>query len=455
MKTISNTARRAAQAAFALFLAAGAGQAGAMDLVEAYSQALHNDPAALAADEALTAGREKAVQGNALLRPRINLQAGASRINNRSSADLPAPLSGLAPSNTNGTVRQASVQLVQPLYDKAAGATRRQLREQSELARTQFDHSRESLALRVADAYFGVLVAEETLRVVQAEKRALGQQRDRAKARFDVGQGKITDLQEAQARLDGVEAREVSATSTLELRRASYRETIGVAPDRLSALAPTFAAQPPLPDDLTAWQMRGEDRNTVVKTRQSELEIAGAEIDKFRLASRPTLNLVAGYGTEDQNGNLSPLVAREGNRTALIGLQLNIPIYAGGGIDSREREAAAKRRQAEQELAAARRDVRLQVQDGFLAVKTGVSRIAALEQALVSARSALESTTLGRDVGTRTQPDVLDAQQRMYTAELNLIQARVDYLMGRLRLEAAAGELNEDSLRALSAWLAS
>ncbi|MGN5479219.1 TolC family protein [Cupriavidus basilensis] len=329
------------------------------------------------------------------------------------------------------------------------------MREQSELAQTQFDHSRENLALRVADAYFGVLVAEETLRVVQAEKRALGQQRDRSKARFDVGQGKITDLQEAQARLDGVEAREVSAKSALELRRTSYRETIGVAPERLSALAPSFAAQPPLPDDLSAWQMKGEDRNTVVETRQSELEIAGAEIDKFRLASRPTLNLVAGYGTEDQNGNLSPLVAREGNRTALIGLQLNIPIYAGGGIDSREREAAARRRQAEQELSAARRDVRLQVQDGFLAVKTGVSRIAALR---AGARVCAQRPGVDHTRARRWNAYAAGRSRRAAAHEylgLDLIQARVDYLMGRLRLEAAAGELNEDSLRALSAWLAS
>ena len=455
MMTISKATRQVAGAAFALMLAAGAGRAEAIGLVEAYTQALHSDPTSLAADEALDAGREKAVQGDALLRPRIDLQAGVSRIINHSTGDLPSTFSGLGPRNTSGTARQAAVQLVQPLYDKSASATRRQWREESELAKTQFDQSRQDLALRVADAYFGVLVAEETLRVVQAEKRALTQQRNRAKARFDVGQGKITDLHEAQARLDGVEAREVSATSLLSQRRARFRETVGVAPEGLSALSPNFVAQPPQPDNLSDWQTRGEDRNSVVLIRQSELEIAGAETEKFRLASRPTLNLVAGYGTQDQNGNLSPLVAQTGNRTALVGLQLNIPIYAGGGINSREREADARRRQAEQELAAARRDVRLQVQEGFLAVETGVSRIAALEQALVSARSALEATTLGRDVGTRTEPDVLDAQQRTFAAELDLIQARVDYLMGRLRLEAAAGELNEDSLRVLSAWLAS
>ena len=142
-------------------------------------------------------------------------------------------------------------------------------------------------------------------------------------------------------------------------------------------------------------------------------------------------------------------------RSATVGLQVNIPLYAGGGLDSRERESVAKKSQAEQELAAARRDVRLNVQDGFLSVKTGVSRISALEQSLTSARSALAATILGRDVGARTEPDVLDAQQRVFAAELDVVQARLDYLLGRLRLAAAAGELSEDTLRSLNDWLAS
>jgi outer membrane protein len=191
-----------------------------------------------------------------------------------------------------------------------------------------------------------------------------------------------------------------------------------------------------------------------VHTRQSELDIARAELGKHRLTSRPTLDLVASYGARNQSGNLSPLVAPDGDRAGSVGLVLNVPLYAGGGLDSRQREAVARLGQAEQELAAARRDVRLKVQEGFLAVTTGVSRIASQEQALVSAKSALEATTQGRDVGTRTELDVLDAQQRLYAAELDLVQGRADYLLGRLRLAAAAGELGEGDLRALGAWLA-
>jgi outer membrane protein len=455
MNKISRMPLRAVPAMLALLLALNCAPAGAIDLVGAYRQALASDPTSLAADDALAAGREKAVQGDALLRPRVSLVANVNRIHDHSTGEVPAGAGEFLRNDSTGTSREAALQLVQPLYDKTASATRQQLRELSTLATTQFGESRQALALRVAEAYFGVVVAQETLRVVQAEKAAVLNQRDRAKARFEVGQGRITDLQEAQARLDGVDSREVAARSALELRRAQFLETIGSAPEQLSELAPGFMPRPPEPADLGTWQARGEDQNNLVKGKLSELGIAGSEIDKYRLKSRPTLDFVAGYGAKGQSGNLSPLIAPSGDRSGSVGLRLTVPLYAGGGLDSREREAIARRSQAEQELMSARRDVRLKVQEGYLAVTTGVSRIASLEQALVSARSALEATTLGRDVGTRTGLDVLDAQQRVYAAELDLVQARVDYLLGRLRLAAAAGELGEDTLRSLNAWLVS
>jgi outer membrane protein len=430
------------------------GDARAMDVAAAYRQAIANDPTALAADEALLAGRELAVQGDALLRPRVNLQASVNRIHDRMTGDLAPPVSQLLSSSGTGTAAQASLQLVQPLYDRAARANRDQLHEQTVLAQTRFDASRQDLALRVAQVYFGVLVAEETVRVVEAEMAAVRKQRDRAQARFEVGQGNITDVREAQARLDAVTTKQVSAQSMLALRREEFRETTGVAPAGLDPLANAFVPRLPEPAQLAAWQARGEAANPLVHTRRSELDIARAELGKHRLTSRPRLDLVASYGAKNQSGSLSPLVAPDGDRSGSIGVVLNVPLYAGGALDSRQREAAAHLGQAEQELAAARRDVRLKVQEGFLAVTTGVSRIASQEQALVSAKSALEATTQGRDVGTRTELDVLDAQQRLNAAELDLVQGRADYLLGRLRLAAAAGELGEGDLRALGAWLA-
>lgn len=449
MKPMYKTARWAALTALALHICA----AQALDLVGAYEQALRHDPAKLAADEALAAGREKAVQGDSLLKPRVALQASLGRLDNHMSGNVPQAFAAMLPEHGTGTVRQATIQLTQPLYDATARAEKQQLHQQTRLAETQFNQVQQTLAQRVAEAYFGVLQAQEGLRVTLAEKTAIAMQRERAQARFDVGRGKATDLQEARARYDQIVSKEITARSLLELRRAQFEETTGASADDVAALAAGQAVTPPEPDSLQVWQLKGEDQSTAVRVRRSQLEIAIAEMAKHRLSGRPSLNLVASYAAKGQSGGLSPLVAASNDRTGYVGLQFNMPLYTGGGLDSRERESLARRRGAEQELAAAKRDVRLQVQDAYLTVRTGVPRVAAAEQSLVSARTALEATTLGRDVGTRTELDVLDAQQRAFAAEFDLVQARLDYLLGRVRLAAAAGELGEQDLRALNNWL--
>jgi outer membrane protein len=431
-----------------------AGNAFAIDLVGSYEKALVADPAKLAADQAVVAGREKAVQGRALLRPQVSLSAGLMRVHDSSSSSLPPQIATILPPESSGTVHQAAIQLVQPLYNQGKVADKAQLGQQTVLAEIRWRDATQDLMQRVAETYFGVLLAQENLRVALAEKTAVGMQRDRAQARFDVGRGRITDLQEAQARYDSVLTKEVSARSTLALRQAQYQALTGVPAEGLAELQPGFAPVAPQPDSFQAWQQKAEQDNTRVLVKRSELAIATAEAAKQRLAARPTLDLVASYTAKGQNGSLSPVVAPQSDRNAAIGVQLNVPLFAGGALDSREREAAAKRREAEQSLAAAQRDARLSAQDAFLAVKTGVSRVGSLVQSVASAQTALDATVLGRDVGTRTELDVLDAQQRLYSTQLELAQARNDYLLGRIRLASAAGELQEGDLRALNAWLA-
>lgn len=426
----------------------------ALDLMGSYLKALGHDPTIRAAHEAAAAGREQAVQGDALLKPRISLSAGVTRVEDRSSQpELPPALAGVVRSDSGNNVAQAGLTLVQPLYDAQRSANREQLHQQSELSEISHRHAQQELMQRVSEAYFGVLLAQETLRSVQGELAAVTMQRDRAQARFDVGRGRITDLQEAQARLDSVLTREVSAQSTLATRQAQYEELTGAPATGLAALREDFRPAPPQPDSLAAWQRRGEENNARVLAKERELAIASAEIGKHKLSGRPTLDLVAGYSARHQSGTSSSLTP-DSNRQATVGVQLNIPIYAGGAIQSRERESMSKQRQAEQELGAARRDARLAANDAYLAVKTGVARIASLEQSLRSARTALEATALGRDVGSRTELDVLDAQQRVFAAERDLAQARNDHLLGRVRLALAAGDLQEGDLHALNAYLA-
>jgi outer membrane protein len=433
-------------------LIAFSGASAALDLVGANERALKFDPAMLAAGEAVIAGREKAVQGDALLLPQINLSAGYSHVDDKSKTDLPPGLTDVIKSESSGNVRQAELQLKQPIYDAKAAADKKQLHSRTGLAEVSYRGARHDLMQRVSETYLNVLLAQENVRVVQAEKAAVGMQRERAQARFDVGRGKITEVQETQARYDSVLAKEISATSTLALRQAQFQELTGAPATGLAELRAGFRPVPPA-DDLQAWQQKSRELNTRVQTKQGELAIASAEIDKHRMSSRPTLDLVASYKHKGQDGGLSPVISPDSSRQAIVGFQLTIPLFAGGALDSRERESIAKRREAEHDLAAARRDARLQVQDAYLAVNTGVARIGALEQSLVSAQTALEATTLGRDVGSRTDLDVLDAQQRMYAAQLDLAQARNEYLLGRVRLASAAGELNEVELQALNAYL--
>ena len=447
-----NPARGAVKAAACLLLVLGAGASHAIDLLGAYEKALSVDPARLAADEAVAAGREKARQGDAMLRPRLVLQASSTRLNNRASSDVSVPAAAIAPSESSGTASQAALQWSQPLYDQGAVADKRQLHQQTALAEIEYEHARQDLMQRVAEAYFGVLLAQESLRVTRAEQAAVALQRDRAQARFDVGRGRITDLQEAQARLDAVQAKEVSAQSTLASAQAQYAELTGLPAQDLVGLG-RFAPTPPMPDDLPSWQAKSAAANAGVRVKQTELVIASAEVGRYRLGSRPTLDLVASYTAKQQSSGLSSAISPDGSRSAAIGLQFKLPLYTGGALDSKERESLARQRLAEQELSAARRDARLRVQDSYLSVKNGVARIAALEQSLKSNQTALDATTLGRDLGTRTELDVLDAQQRVYTSQLELAQARHDYLLGRVRLARSAGELNESDLRALNAYL--
>lgn len=432
--------------AAAVACVAASSHALAIDLIGSYERALSVDPSQRAADAAALAGREKAVQGDALLRPQVWLSGNVVRLNNRSASTL-------GDSNGTGTMHEVAVQLSQPLYDTKAVADKKQLHQQTALSEIQYRDAQQDLLKRVGEAYFELLLAQESLRVAQAEKTAVGQQRERAQARFDVGRGKVTEVQEAQARYDSVVTREVSAQGTLALRQAQYQELTGVPGAGLAELAPGFMPIPPQPDSLQAWQAKGLEGNTRVLVKHSELVIANAEIDKHKLASRPTLDLVVSYTDKGQNGGLSQQISPDSNRSAVIGVQFNMPLYRGGSLDSKLRESLAKKTQSEEELVAAQRDARLQVQDQFLAVKTGVSRIGSLEQSVRSARTALEATTLGRDVGTRTELDVLDAQQRVFSTQLELAQARNDYLLGRIRLAAAAGELQPGDLRSLNAYL--
>jgi outer membrane protein len=425
----------------------------AVDLVGAYASATGADPTIQAAGEALVAGREKAVQGRAAYLPRVTLSSYATRVRDDSETALPPQLGDLAQEKTSGTLHGTTIQASQPLYRPQSWAEGRQLKAQAGLAEVEYTQARFDLIERVTQAYFGVLLAEEGVRVAEAQKAAFREQLDRAQARFEVGKARATEVEDSRARHDNAQASVISAHSRLDLARAQFQEVTGRTAQGLADFGARFVPAPPQPDSLPPWLDKAVADNSLVRSRRVQVAIAQAEVDKYKLSGRPTVDLVASYGDKGQSGGLSPLVAADRQRTGTLSVQFSVPLFAGGALDSKERESRARQRQAELDLAAAERDVRLQARDAFNAVKSGAARVVALDQSVASARTAVEATIAGRDVGTRTTSDVLDAQERLYAAQRDLAQARYDYLTGRVRLASAAGDLGEEDLRALNTYL--
>ncbi|WP_395401919.1 TolC family outer membrane protein [Pseudoduganella sp. UC29_106] len=425
----------------------------AMDLMGAWQHALDMDPSLMAAGAAREAGAEKKVQGDALFKPRVNLTAAVTHLDTNSGAFGPPQLSNLLPTESKGTRREASLTLVQPIYRADYRAARKQMHSQSAIAELSYDSARQDQIQRVAQAYFNVLLAEERVRLLDAQLAATGEQAADAKARFDAGRARIIDLRDAEARRESVQSLRIAAGSELELRRVQFFEQTGMEAGGLAVMREGFAPQASS-TPLAAWEQKAQDNNPQLQTRLRQLESARAETERHKRISRPTLDLVASHGEVRTTGDVSPLVSPERTRSNTIGLQLNIPLYQGGALDSQQREAAARLREAQFNVDAARRDVRLQVRDAWLAVSDGAAQVLALEQSVKAARTAQEAAELGREVGMRTTLDVLNAQQSVYSAMYDLSKARVSWLMGSLRLSAAAGGLGEGEVRAVNAYLA-
>ena len=339
------------------------------------------------------------------------------------------------------------------MYRADYRAARKQLQAQSAIAEMSYTSARQEQIQRVAQAYFNVLLAEERVHLLDAQLAATNEQAADAKARFDAGKARIIDLRDAEARRESVRAQRIAAGSELALRRTQFVEYTGMEALGLAAMRAGFAPQA-AGVALDAWERKAQDSNPQLQSRLRQLDAARAEAERHKLLNRPTLDLVASHGELRTTGDVSPAVSPERTRSNSIGIQLNIPLYQGGALDSQKREAAARLHEAQYNVDAARREVRLQVRDAWLAVSDGAAQVLALEQAVQAARTAQEAALLGREVGMRTTLDVLNAQQGVYSAMYDLSKARVGWLLGSLRLSAAAGSLDEEEVRAVNAYLA-
>ena len=434
----------------AVLLAAafGAGAAQAADLLSVYRDAVVYDAQFASAKSALEAGRQQLPQGRAGLLPNVSLSANTTWNELDTSVRSSPPIDINSKFNSNGWTATLS----QPLFRWQNWVGYKQSAFAVAQAEAQFVLARQNLILRVAQAYFDILLSQASLATAQAQKVAINEQLESAKRNFEVGTATITDTHEAQARYDLATAQEIAAQNDLLVKKQALRAIVGKDYDALLALKPEAQIGRPQPDDLGKWAESAEAGNTNVAIAQAGLEIAMQEADKQRAGHYPTLDLVATRGTNSSGFNLT---VRSGSNTtaSTVGVQLSIPIYAGGATQSRYEQAVSLRDKAQADLDNARRSAALGARTAYLGVSSGLSQVKALEQALASSKLALDSNKLGYEVGVRINIDVLNAQQQVYSTQRDLAKARLDTLTALLQLKAAAGSLAEDDLAAINALL--
>lgn len=443
---------RRASVSLALALLSASVPATAADLLEIYRLALASDPVYSAARASWLAGQEKRPQGLAGLLPQASLSA-STQYNDR-ELNFRDPTVAFNRSQYNSNT--ASLSVTQPIYRKQNLVAYDQGKTQVLLADVQLASAGQDLILRVAQAYFDVLLATANLSFTEAQKTAISQQLEQAKRNFEVGNATITDTHEAQARYDLVTAQEIGARADLEVKNRALEQLIGRQAPVLAGPARNFSPTPPTPNAMEPWVERARTTGLAVRIAQENLTFSSQDVERNRGAHHPTVDAFASV-SEFGSGPTSTTAGGTGAGTdtsaRIIGLQLAIPIYQGGSINSRVREALANEDKARQDLENARRSAELAARQGYLGVTSSIAQVRALESAVVSNQSSVDSTMLGQQVGVRTQVDVLNAQQLLFSAQRDLAQARYNYIASLLRLTAAAGELSETDLQRINGWL--
>jgi outer membrane protein len=431
------------------FLAAAlfACQTWAADLLSIYREAQVQDATYAGAKAQYIGAQEKLPQARALLLPSVNFGAGTHynyTDSNYTNNVFPAGKRDFYDYNYG-------VNVTQPLYRRQNAVTFEQAKVQVRQADTQLSAAAQDLMTRVAQGYFDVLFARANLTTIRSQKTAVAEQLEQAKRNFIVGTATITDSREAQARYDLVVAQELVAENDLEVKSRGLEQIVGKPVGRLAGLNIPVKLNPPQPAEMGAWVEQAYQSSLQVALAQQSLEIAMQEAKKADAGHYPTLDAVGSlsenYANSATNGIGSDVKA------LVVGVQLNVPLYQGGSISSRVREAVAGQERARQDLESARRAVALQTRQAFLGVTSGLGQIKALEQAVGSTKLQLESTKLGQEVGVRTAVDVLNAEQQLTAAQRDLAQAVYNTIVNQLKLKAAVGRLAEADLAEVNVLL--
>ena len=422
---------------------ASAALAQAVNLQQVFEAALSYDAAFSGAQSALIASKEKAVQAKAGLLPSLNLAANASR----SAYELVTPATDRAYS-TAGMTLAGSYPLFRPANNEALSQAQASVR----IAEAGLLAAKQDLIARTAQAYFDVLLAQDTLTSIAAQKAAISEQLAQSKREFEVGTKTIVDTNEAQARFDQVVALEAVALGDVLIKKSALQTVTGLSPKAFARLSDKPIIAPAQPNNPDTWAGRALEAAIAVQTAEISREIAALELNRAKSASSPTLDLTASLNATRNLG--SPASNnRSTTHLASLGLAFNYPLYSGGALDSRTREAAAQLAKSQSDLEGARRTAAQAARQAYYGLNYGVAQITALESAERSSLTLLDSTKLGYQVGVRINLDVLNAQQALASTRKDLAKARYDALMAGLRLKSATTQLTEADVAALNKQL--
>ena len=423
----------------------------AEDLLQVYKEALANDPVYAGARAAMVAGEEKIPQGRSGLLPNVSISGSYTKNNlDEMTSD---PQFSYENGGAHFPQEQYTLQLTQPLFRWANWENYQIGLLQAAQTEAQFGQAKQDLILRVAQAYFDLLTAQDTLTSIQANKVAITEQLASAKRNFEVGTTTITDTNEAQSRYDLAVAQELAAQNQLEIARTALQQITGKAPGDLATLRAGVKLTLPEPAKIEQWVDSAEHENFNVVGGQLGVEIAHRNVKVNRAGHYPTADLIASRQHTNLGGDNILYPPGISNQSS-VGVQWNLPLYQGGYVNSKVREAIALEDKAGQDLEAAKRAAAQNARQSYLGVASGLSQVAAYEAAEVSSKTSLESNQLGYQVGIRINIDVLNAQQQLYSTRQTLAKARYDTIVSGLRLKAAAGSLKEEDLVAINGLLA-
>lgn len=404
----------------------------AMDLSQAFIAAQERDVTILAARASARGGRERIPQAFSQLLPSVSASLGRNQ--NQLTSTTPDFLGQAQTSESQYASSNRTLSVRQPLYRPIQMEQYRQAQAQVRESDAQLEDDEQNLAVRVAASYFDALLAAEQLALVEAQRRIHETYLDVARKKFAVGEGTRTDSDEAQTRLDMTVALEVEAHQNVDYTMQQLQALVGQPVDKLAPLRATrLELAEPQPNRVESWVERGEANNRHLQSLKDRLEAAQMEVKKANFGHYPTLDAVAQW-SRSESENVANVNSRY--TTASLGLQLNVPLYAGGGVNSYVRQALAGVEFAEQSLNMGRRDLALSVRKEYRGITESIAKIKALEQALKSADQLIFANKMSMQAGTRTMVDVLNSEQLRAGVVRELAQSRYTYLMSRIKLLA-------------------